>query len=126
MPTYASANRLTHRGRTHNNTFHITIMTLDEIENYDLSTTGTIVELTATASDELYGFQFESDGGGTVDLEVVIDGGTATDFTVFSTTSENRVDSGFVGPEVVDIRLRNTSTANDTADAILGSGGGSV
>jgi len=57
---------------------------------------------------------------------VVIDGGTATDFIVFSTTSENRVDSGFVGPEVVDIRLRNTSTANDTADAILGSGGGSV
>jgi len=101
-------------------------MTLDEIENYDLSTTGTIVELTATASDELYGFQFESDGGATVDLEVVIDGGTATDFIVFSTTSENRVDSGFVGPEVVDIRLRNTSTANDTADAILGSGGGSV
>jgi len=101
-------------------------MTLDEIENYDLSTTGTIVELTATSSDELYGFQFESDGGASVDLEVVIDGGTATDFIVFSTTSENRVDSGFVGPEVVDIRLRNTSTANDTADAIIGSGGGSV
>jgi len=101
-------------------------MTLDEIENYDLSTTGTIVELTATSSDELYGFQFESDGGSTVDLEVVIDGGTATGFVVFSTTSENRVDSGFVGPEVVDIRLRNTSTANDTADAIIGSGGGSV
>jgi len=99
-------------------------MTLDEIENYDLSTTGTIVELTATASDELYGFQFKSDGGATVDLEVVIDGGTVQDFTVFSATTENRVDSGFVGPEVVDVRLRNTTTANDTADAIIGSGGG--
>jgi len=34
------------------------------------------------------------------------------------------VNSGFEGPEVVDIRIRNTTTAGgETADAILGSGG---
>lgn len=101
-------------------------MTQDEITGYDLSTTGTVVEITATGDDTIYGFQFRADGGSAVDLEIIIDGGTAADFTVVSETGQSRLDDGFIGPEVVDARLINTSTANDTADAIIASGSGGV
>jgi hypothetical protein len=97
-------------------------MTNDEIQNYDLSTTGTIVELTDTSSHDTYGFLIEATAS--VDFVVEVSGGTvgAVQVDLFSASS---VSSGFEGPEVVDIRIRNTTTAaaGETADAILGSGG---
>jgi hypothetical protein len=96
-------------------------MTNAEIVDYDLSTTDTIAELTATGSDELYGFDI--DATATADFVIEIRGGTAGYIQVDEFLGAAFVSSGFSGPEVVDIRIRNTSTANGTADAILGSGG---
>jgi len=106
-------------------------MTNDEIQNYDLSTTGVIVELTDTASDEIYGFLIEATAS--VDFVVEVSGGTVGPIQVDSFGGTSSVNSGFEGPEVVDIfegpevvdiRIRNTTTAGgETADAILGSGG---
>jgi hypothetical protein len=96
-------------------------MTNAEIVNYDLSTTDTIVELTDTSSDELYGFDIDTDGA-TADFVVEIRGGTVGFIQVDEFLGAAFVSSGFTGPEVVGIRIRNTSTANGTADVILGSG----
>jgi len=98
-------------------------MTNDEIKDYDLSTTGVIVELTQTSSEEIYGFLIEATAS--VDFAVEVSGGTVGPIQVDSFAGVSSVNSGFEGPEVVDIRIRNTTTAaaGETADAILGSGG---
>jgi hypothetical protein len=96
-------------------------MTNAEIVNYDLSTTDTIVELTATSSDEVYGFDI--DATASADFVIEIRGGTVGYIQVDEFLGAAFVSSGFTGPEVADIRIRNTSTANGTADVILGSGG---
>jgi hypothetical protein len=96
-------------------------MTNAEIVNYDLSTTDTIVELTATSSDEVYGFDI--DATASADFVIEIRGGTVGYIQVDEFAGAAFVSSGFTGPEVVDIRIRNTSTASGTADVILGSGG---
>jgi hypothetical protein len=96
-------------------------MTNAEIVNYDLSTTDTIVELTATSSDEVYGFDI--DATASADFVIEIRGGTVGYIQVDEFLGAAFVSSGFTGPEVVDIRIRNTSTASGTADVILGSGG---
>jgi len=49
-------------------------MTNDEIQDYDLSTTGVIVELTNTASHERYGVLVEATAA--VDFEIEVDGVT--------------------------------------------------
>jgi hypothetical protein len=92
-----------------------------EIEGYDLSTTGTVVELTNTSSDEFYGFLIEATAA--VDFILEVEGGTVGPIQVDSFSATDSVNDGFEGPETVDIRLKNTSTASGTADAILGSGG---
>jgi hypothetical protein len=96
-------------------------MTNAEIVNYDLSTTDTIVELTATSSDEVYGFNI--DATASADFVIEIRGGTVGYIQVDEFPGAAFASSGFTGPEVVDIRIRNTGTANGTADVILGSGG---
>jgi hypothetical protein len=96
-------------------------MTNAEIVNYDLSTTDTIVELTATSSDEVYGFDI--DATASADFVIEIRGGTVGYIQVDEFLGAAFVSSGFTGPEVVDIRIKNTSTASGTADVILGSGG---
>jgi hypothetical protein len=96
-------------------------MTNAEIEGYDLSTTGTVVELENTSSDELYGFLIEAEAA--VDFILEVEGGTVGPIQVDSFSGTDSVNNGFEGPEVVDIRIRNTTTASGTADAILGSGG---
>jgi hypothetical protein len=98
-----------------------TIMTNAEIESYDLSTTGTVVELQNTSSDEVYGFTV--DATAPVDYVIEIRGGTVGYTIVDDFAAVTSIFEGFEGPEVVDIRIRNTSTASGTADAILGSGG---
>jgi len=98
-------------------------MTNDEIKDYDLSTTGTLVELTDTSSHEIYGFLIEATAS--VDFVVEVSGGTVGPIEVDTFDGTSSVNSGFEGPEVVDIRIRNTTTAaaGETAVAILGSGG---
>jgi hypothetical protein len=97
-------------------------MTNAEIEGYDLSTTGTVVELQNTSSDEFYGFLIEATAA--VDFILEVSGGTVGPIGVDAFQSTDSVNGGFEGPEVVDIRIRNTTTASgETADAILGSGG---
>jgi hypothetical protein len=98
-------------------------MTNAEIEDYDLSTTGTVVELKNTSSDTVYGFTVDSTVN--ADFAVEIRGGTVGYKTspelIFQDT--DAFSEAFRGPEAVDVRIRNTSTANGEADAILGSGG---
>jgi hypothetical protein len=96
-------------------------MTNAEIVDYDLSTTGTVVELKNTSSDEFYGFLIEATAA--VDLIVEVEGGTVGPIQVDSFSGTDSVNGGFEGPEVVDIRILNTTTASGTANAILGSGG---
>jgi hypothetical protein len=96
-------------------------MTNTENVDYDLSTTGTVVELEATSSDVLYGFDVVADAS--VDFVLEIRGGTVGYIEVDSFSGTDSINAGFEGPEVVDIRIRNTTTASGTADAILGSGG---
>jgi hypothetical protein len=96
-------------------------MTNAEIVNYDLSTTDTIVELTATSAAEEYGYDIAATA--TADFIVEVRGGSVGYIQVDEFLGLDSVSSGFVGPEVVDIRIRNTSTANGTADVFLGSGG---
>jgi hypothetical protein len=53
-----------------------------------------------------------------------IRGGTVGYIQVDAFQATDSINAGFEGPEVVDIRIRNTTTASgETADAILGSGG---
>jgi uncharacterized protein (DUF697 family) len=96
-------------------------MTNTEIVDYDLSTTDIIVELTATESDELYGFDIDATAN--ADFVVEIAGNVVGFIPVDEFLGTDFVSSGFSGPEVVGIRIRNTSTASGTADVILGSGG---
>jgi hypothetical protein len=75
-----------------------------------------------TSSDEFYGFLIEATAS--VDFSVEVNGGTVLGVEVDSFSNVDFVNSGFEGPEVVDIRIKNTTTAaSGTADAILGSGG---
>jgi hypothetical protein len=96
-------------------------MTNAEIEGYDLSTLGTVVELTDTSTHEVYGFDLEATAP--ADFAIEIRGGTVGPIQVDSFTGTDSFSSGFEGPEVVDIAIKNTSTASGTASAILGSGG---
>jgi hypothetical protein len=99
-------------------------MTNAEIEGFDLSSTGTIVELQNTSSDTIYGFTL--DATASADFVVELRGGTvgyktSPDLTFQGTDAFSEA---FRGPEAVDVRVRNTSTANgEEVDVILGSGG---
>jgi hypothetical protein len=94
-------------------------MTNAEIVNYDLSTTDTIVELTKTAADTVYGYDISSTAA--ADFVIEVRGSAVGYLVVDEFAATTSVSSGFRGPEIVDIRIRNTSTANGTADVILGS-----
>jgi hypothetical protein len=97
-------------------------MTNAENTDYDLSTTGTVVELTDTSSHEEYGLTL--DATASVSYVVELRGGTVgyKPITEFNGVAE--ITDRFPKPEAVDIRVRNTTTAaGETADAILGSGG---
>jgi hypothetical protein len=95
-------------------------MTTAEIEGYDLSTTGTVVEIKNTSSDVVYGFLIDATAAATFVIEV--SGGTVGPIKIDSFSDTESVDDGFQGPEAVDVRIRNTTTASGTADAMLGTG----
>jgi hypothetical protein len=93
-----------------------------EVIGADLSTTGTVVELTDTADDEVYGFDIITSSS-TADFVIEARGNKVGFFQLDSFLATDFVSSGFEAPEVVDVRIRNTSTASGTVDAILGAGG---
>jgi hypothetical protein len=98
-------------------------MTNAEIEGFDLSSTGTIVEIENTSSDTVYGFTVDATAN--ADFVVEVRGGTVEYKTSADLTFQDTdaFSDGFQGPEVVGVRIRNTTTANGKVDIILGSGG---
>jgi hypothetical protein len=97
-------------------------MVNNEVEGYDLSTTGTLVELERTSSDVAYGVTIQATSS--ADFEIEVDGGTVTGITINTFSSATFVDVTFEGPQIVDIRVKNTTTtvAGETADAMIGTG----
>lgn len=90
-----------------------------EASGYDLSSTGTIVEVTANHGSDV-GWNVQA--GSAVDLVIEVRGndvGWQTHKSVSSATEEN---DGATLPEARRVRIRNTTTAADTADALLGVG----
>jgi hypothetical protein len=92
--------------------------TSSSIEGYDLSTTGELLNINC---------------GSLVTLGWIVDGGSAADYVIEiqpeddttyyqidSYSSVTDIEDGAFVPEAFRIRIRNTSTVNDTADAILG------
>jgi hypothetical protein len=90
-------------------------------QDFDLSSSGTVVELRLTQSDQNYGFQFESTAA--VDVVIEIAANDSPFFEVRSFSGVDRIDDGFQAPEADTVRLRTISTAAGTADALLGGGG---
>lgn len=92
--------------------------TSSETTGYDLSTTGTVIQINC---------------GSLLRLGWIVTTATAADFAVEiqpedssnwyeidSYSSVTSIDDGVVAPEAFAVRVRNTSTVNDTADAVLG------
>ena len=93
----------------------------DEASDYDLSSTGTIVEAPVNYEDNHISWNVKP--GTAVTLVVEVKGnntGWLTHKTASDTTDEN--DSATLS-EARRVRIRNTTTAADTADALLGVGG---
>lgn len=98
----------------------MTARTHDEASGYDLSTQGTIVEASCADGPEV-GWNVQA--GTAVDLAIEVRGndvGWTTHKTVSSVTTEN---GGATLPEARRVRIRNTTTAADTAEALLGVSG---
>lgn len=93
-----------------------------EANGYDLNQRGVIVELRDTADSTAYSFTLDA----TTTAEFVVETrGDTTDFTVISRRSDTASFSdGFEAPQVVDVRIRNTTTAAGTTDALIGASNG--
>jgi hypothetical protein len=89
--------------------------------DFDLSSTGIVAQLPLTHTDQNFGVQFESDAA--VDVVIEIAGRDGPFFAIREFSQVQRIDDGFQGPEVDTVRLRTTSTATGTADALVGAGG---
>jgi len=90
----------------------------NETAGYDLSTTGTIVTL---ETDELLSLGWIVKAGSAADFVVEIRPDQSTNYyEIDSYSAATNVDDGVVAPEAFRVRIRNTSTVNDTADAVLG------
>lgn len=94
------------------------LKTSTEVTGYDLSTTGTIVEIN---TDTLLEVGWQITGSGSVDYKVQIQPEKSSNwYDVESYSGVNNVDDGMVAPEAFRTRIKNTSTANNTADVVLG------
>jgi len=91
----------------------------DEANGYDLSSTGTVVELTREAGSRL-GWRLE--GTAAVDYVVEIKGDDVGWLQIQSYSGATSIDDGKNAPEAHRCRIRNTTTAADgeTVDALLG------
>jgi|APHM01.1.fsa_nt_gi hypothetical protein len=89
----------------------------DNVQNFDLTNTGTVVEIDATDAVDV-GFQFDADNP--VDVEIRIANGDVGPFTVEEFASAARISDGRQAPEATAVRMVTTSTATGTARAALG------
>lgn len=88
----------------------------DEAVDYDLSSTGTIAEVNAGA--DKVGVRIEATGSASYEIEV--EGHDAGPFTEATFSAVSSVDTVVEVPEAVYVRVKNTSTASETADALVG------
>jgi hypothetical protein len=96
-------------------------ITRPEIEKYDLSSPGTLVELRDVGETTSFGFTLKATTPATFVVESVPE--TAGPFRVGTFENTTVISSGFDAPEATAIRLRNTTTATGTADAIANARG---
>jgi hypothetical protein len=101
----------------YNTTSYNGVISRPEIVDYDLSTPGTVVSLRDTREASTFGFTVEATDPTTFIIESVPE--TAGPFRLGTFTNRTAVSSGFEAPEATAIRIRNTTTAPGTADAIL-------
>jgi ABC-type phosphonate transport system ATPase subunit len=88
-----------------------------EANDYDLSSTGTIVELPMSGGAHV-GWRIEATGN--ADYVVEIRGNSTDWLEIDSYSATASIDDGKTAPEALRIRIRNTSTASETADVLLG------
>jgi hypothetical protein len=93
------------------------VLTRPEIVGYDLTTPGTVVSLRDTGDATAFGFTIEATTPSTFIVESVPE--TAGPFRLNTFQNVSSITSGFEAPEATAIRIRNTTTASGTADAIL-------
>jgi len=92
--------------------------TSSSVEGYDLSTTGELLNINC---GQLVTLGWIINGGSAADYVVEIQPEDATTYYQIDSFSQaTSVDAGVEAPEAFRIRIRNTSTVNDTADAVLG------
>jgi len=90
--------------------------TTNDDDGYDLSSTGTIIELDAS---DIISAGWQVTAGTAADYEVEIDIDDTT-HVIDTYSDETRVDGGAWIPEANTIRIKNTSTAQDTAAVGIG------
>lgn len=88
-----------------------------ETTDYDLSSTGTIVEFEVAPDSDIGWFV---DTTAAVDIVVEVRGREVGWRAVDSYSGVSQIDDGRIMPEAHRVRLRNTSTTSGTADAVLG------
>lgn len=88
-----------------------------EASGYDLSSTGTIVEASVRDGPRV-GWNVKA--GTAVDLVVEVRGDDTDWITHKSVSSATDENDGATIPEARYVRIQNTTTAADTADALLG------
>jgi hypothetical protein len=89
----------------------------DNVENFDLSSTGTVVEVDATDAVDV-GYQLDADNP--VDVEIRLTTGDVGPFVVETFADATRIDDARGVPEATVIKMVTTSTASGTARAVLG------
>jgi hypothetical protein len=106
---------------TYNTTTYNGVISRPEIINYDLSSTGTVVSLRDVGDTSSFSFTIQASTAATFVVESVPE--TAGPFRLETFANSTTISSGFDAPEATAIRLRNTTTANGTADAIANARG---
>jgi hypothetical protein len=92
--------------------------TSTETTGYDLSSTGTIVQINSGTLLKL-GWLFSTTTAVDVVVEVQPEN-SSNWYQVDSYSGVTSIDDGTIAPEAFAVRMRNTSTVSDTADAVLG------
>lgn len=92
--------------------------TSSETTGYDLSSTGTILEINC---GKLLRLGWNVSAGSATDFVVEIQPENSNNwYEIDSYSSVSAIDDGVIAPEAFAVRLRNTATVADTADAVLG------
>jgi hypothetical protein len=91
-------------------------VTRPEVVNYDLSSPGTVVELRDVGKTTSFGITLEATAPTTFVIESIPETAGPSRLATFS--SRTTISTGFDAPEASAIRVRNTTTATGTADAI--------